>query len=82
MQSEVYEKSTQTNKLTKSQKASNKRKSKYRAGGEHVFGFLANTMHAGYPHDRHCQSSSKNWSVKPDLQYDALWVAYLGDVVY
>lgn len=46
MQSEVHEKSTRTKKLTKSQKASNKRKSKYRARGEHVFGFLANTMHA------------------------------------
>ncbi len=50
MQSEVHEKSTRTKKLTKSQQASNKRKSKSRARGEHVFGFLTNTMHAMYIH--------------------------------
>ena len=68
LQSEVHEKSARTKKLKKSQKNSNKRKSKYRARGEHVFRFLTKTMHAGYPHYRHYQSST-NLTV----QYDALW---------
>ncbi|UZJ41963.1 IS5 family transposase [Prosthecochloris sp. SCSIO W1101] len=77
MQSEVHEKSTRTKKLTKSQQASNKRKPKYRAREKHVFGFLTIPYHArnGYPHYRHYQSSCKNCSVKPDLQYDALCAA-------
>ena len=50
MQSEVHERSTRTRKLTTSQKASNKRKSKSRVRGKHVFGFLTNTMHAMYIH--------------------------------
>ena len=44
MQAEVHEKGTSKGKLTDKQKASNRKKSKARARGEHVFGYMANSM--------------------------------------
>lgn len=46
----VQEKATAGKSLTKHQKADNRKKSQVRARGEHVFGFLANTMDALFIH--------------------------------
>ena len=46
----VQEKATADKPLTKHQKADNRKKSKVRARGKHVFGFLTNTMDALFLH--------------------------------
>jgi IS5 family transposase len=48
MINEVHEKGNRYHKLTETQKASNKEKSRSRARVEHVFGFMTNSMKAMY----------------------------------
>jgi IS5 family transposase len=44
MTTEVHEKGARNHKLTETQKASNREKSRHRARVEHIFGFMTNTM--------------------------------------
>lgn len=50
MINQIHEKGSGAKKLTESQKASNRKKSKIRARIEHVFGFMTNSMNAMYIH--------------------------------
>jgi transposase, IS5 family len=50
--SRIHEKGYRNNPLTKGQQKSNRRKSKWRARVEHIFGFMTNTMNSMYLHYR------------------------------
>jgi IS5 family transposase len=50
--SRIHEKGYRKNPLTKAQQKNNRRKSKWRARVEHIFGFMTNTMNGMYLHYR------------------------------
>lgn len=50
--SRIHEKGYRNNPLTKGQQKSNRRKSKWRARVEHIFGFMTNSMNGMYLHYR------------------------------
>ncbi|WP_242452734.1 transposase [Prosthecochloris ethylica] len=76
MISMVQEKATAGKPLTKNQKSSNRKKSRVRSRGEHVFGFMTNTIHALSIHTiGMSRAAEKNRSLESDLQHDALCAA-------
>jgi IS5 family transposase len=50
--SRIHEKGYRDHPLTEKQQQSNRKKSKYRARVEHIFGFMTNSMHGMYLHYR------------------------------
>ena len=48
IESRIHEKGYRTHPLTKRQKQRNRKKSRVRAGIEHIFGLMANSMHDIY----------------------------------
>jgi IS5 family transposase len=56
--SRIHEKGYRNNPLTKEQQKSNRRKSKWRARVEHIFGFMTNTMNGMYLHYRSLQRNT------------------------